>query len=240
MGLAGRQLGAMGVMWQVKGLSGMKLVVVSEHPCCRIGMATILAGVDQAATILEAKNIDELIDVKNANGPIDLVLMEGASQIGREMASMTRLQETDGIGAVILLHEQNQPEIVRRYLDMGIQGVVPKTTDAAVLVGAVRLVLSGGRYVPESILAKESKGFGESNYAFNAVGLDRLTRRQMDVLKELGRGASNQEIGTQLGIALATVKLHVNAILNTLGVRNRTEAAIIAYRAGLTDLSAQA
>ncbi len=229
-------------MWcaQVGGLSVMKLVVVSEHPCCRIGLATILSGVDAAATIIEANSIDDLIDVKGAEGSVDLVLMEGASQIGREMAAITRLQETDGIGAVILLHEQDQPEIVRRYLDMGVQGVVPKTTEAAVLVGAVRLVLSGGRYVPESILAKESTGFGEPNYAFNAVGLDRLTRRQMDVLKELGRGASNQEIGTQLGIALATVKLHVNAILNTLGVRNRTEAAIIAYRAGLTDLSAQA
>jgi len=121
-----------------------------------------------------------------------------------------------------------------------LQGVVPKTTEAAVLVGAVRLVLSGGRYVPESILSKEGSGFGEPNYSFDSAGLDRLTRRQMDVLEELGRGASNQEIGTQLGIALATVKLHVNAILNTLGVRNRTEAAIIAYKAGLTDVNARA
>lgn len=188
----------------------MNLVVVSEHPCCRIGLATILKGVDAEATIVEVANVDALIE-----------------RVGQQ-------------GSVILLHEQDQPEIVRRYLDMGVQGVVPKTTEAPVLVGAVKLVLSGGRYVPESILSKEGSGFGEPNYSFDAAGLDRLTRRQMDVLKELGRGASNQEIGTQLGIALATVKLHVNAILNTLGVRNRTEAAIIAYKAGLTDLNAQA
>lgn len=218
----------------------MKLVVVSEDPCCRIGLATILKGVDAEATIAEVANIDALIDMMGQSGPVDMVLMEGASQLGREMTSISRLQETDGVGSVILLHEQDQPEIVRRYLDMGVQGVVPKTTEAAVLVGAVRLVLSGGRYVPESILSKESSGFGEPNYSFDAAGLDRLTRRQMDVLKELGRGASNQEIGTHLGIALATVKLHVNAILNTLGVRNRTEAAIIAYKAGLTDVNAQA
>ncbi len=218
----------------------MKLAVVSEHPCCRIGLATILGDADTSATIREAQSVDELLDLVRQDGPVDMVLMEGASQTGREMTAISRLQEADGVGSVILVHEQDQPEIVRRYLDMGVQGVVPKTTEAAVLVGAVKLVLSGGRYVPESILAKESSGFGEPNYAFDAAGLDRLTRRQMDVLKELGRGASNQEIGTQLGIALATVKLHVNAILNTLGVRNRTEAAIIAYRAGLTDIGAQA
>ncbi len=213
---------------------------MGEHPCCRIGLATILKGVDVDAQIIELADIDALIDEMERDGPVDLVLVEGAAQITREMTAISRLQETDGIGSVILLHEQDQPEIVRRYLDMGVQGVVPKTTEAAVLVGAVKLVLSGGRYVPETILAKESSGFGEANYSFDAAGLDRLTRRQMDVLKELGRGSSNQEIGAQLGIALATVKLHVNAILNTLGVRNRTEAAIIAYKAGLTDINAQA
>lgn len=199
-----------------------------------------MKGVDADAQIVEVAGLDALIDEMDRNGTVDLVLVEGAAQITREMTAISRLQETDGIGSVILLHEQDQPEIVRRYLDMGVQGVVPKTTEAAVLVGAVKLVLSGGRYVPESILAKESAGFGEPHYSFDAAGLDRLTRRQMDVLKELGRGSSNQEIGAQLGIALATVKLHVNAILNTLGVRNRTEAAIIAYKAGLTDLNAQA
>jgi len=218
----------------------MNLVVVSEHPCCRIGLATILKGVDSEATIVEVANVDALIERVEKDGSVDLVLMEGASQVGREMAAISRLQETEGVGSVVLIHGQDQPEIVRRYLDMGVQGVVPKTTEAAVLVGAVRLVLSGGRYVPESILSKEGSGFGEPNYSFDSAGLDRLTRRQMDVLKELGRGASNQEIGTHLGIALATVKLHVNAILNTLGVRNRTEAAIIAYKAGLTDANAQA
>lgn len=218
----------------------MNLVVVSEHPCFRIGLATILKDVDSEASISEVANIDALVDMVKQDDFIDLVLMEGASQAGREMAAISRLQEIEDIGAVILLHAQDQPEFVRRYLDMGVQGVVPNTTEAAVLVGAVRLVLSGGRYVPESILSKESSGFGEPSYSFDSAGLDRLTRRQMDVLKELGRGASNQEIGTQLGIALATVKLHVNAILHTLGVRNRTEAAIIAYKAGLTDVNAQA
>ena len=97
----------------------MNLVVVSEHPCCRIGLATILKGVDAEATIVEVADVDALIERVGQHGSVDLVLMEGASQIGREMAAISRLQETEGVGSVILLHEQDQPEIVRRYLDMG-------------------------------------------------------------------------------------------------------------------------
>jgi DNA-binding NarL/FixJ family response regulator len=215
----------------------MKLIVISEHPCCRLGLATTLKEVGPAAVIVEAASIDHMVEQIGEDGKVDLVLLDTSSKFGREMEAVTRLQEIGGIGAVIVVHEQDHPEIVRRYLDMGVQGVLPKTAELPVVVSAVRLVLSGARYVPESILNPEVSGFEETTGSFEGAGLERLTRRQMDVLKELGRGASNQEIGTQLGIALATVKLHVNAILNTLGVRNRTEAAIIAYRAGLTALS---
>ncbi|PCJ69659.1 MAG: hypothetical protein COA62_09075 [Rhodobiaceae bacterium] len=215
----------------------MKLIIISEFPCCRLGLATILSEVDPIATVLEVKSINDLVDLKDECGKIDVVLLDTPMQSGHDMAAIAQLQAIDGIGAVILIHGQDRTDIVRRYLDTGVAGVVSKRTEAPVLVNAVRLVLSGGRYVPESILAPDVSEPEEPRAVFEDAGLKRLTRRQMDVLKELGRGASNQEIGTQLGIALATVKLHVNAILNTLGVRNRTEAAIIAYRAGITRAS---
>lgn len=218
-------------------MSQMKLIVISEYPICSSGVATILEIVETTAEIVEAKSVDHMIELAGNGQAIDLVMLDASPQLGREMENIARLQELDGVGAVIVIDEKGHPETIRRYLDMGVKGVVPKTTELPVFVSAVRLVLSGARYVPESILNPDVSGFSEDPSAFDGQGLDRLTRRQMDVLKELGRGASNQEIGTQLGIALATVKLHVNAILNTLGVRNRTEAAIIAYRAGLTDLS---
>jgi len=218
-------------------VSQMKLIVISEYPICTLGAATMLKLVDPSAEIVEAKSIDHMIELMGDGQKIDLVMLDASPQSGREMESIARLQEVDGVGAVIVIHEKAHSETIRRYLDMGVKGVVQKNTELPVFVSAVRLVLSGARYVPESILNPEVAGFAEGQSAFEGQGLDRLTRRQMDVLKELGRGASNQEIGTQLGIALATVKLHVNAILNTLGVRNRTEAAIIAYRAGLTNLS---
>lgn len=214
----------------------MNLVVISEYPVCRLGLSFVLKEVDPDAIVLEAESIDELIDLQGKSGKMDVVLFDLASQSACRIKAIERLQEISDIDAVIVICEQDRSDTIRRYLDTGVAGVISKRTEVAVLVNAVRLVLSGGRYVPESILSSDPSGFEESKATFEDVRLERLTRRQMDVLKELGRGASNQEIGTQLGIALATVKLHVNAILNTLGVRNRTEAAIIAYRAGITQL----
>ncbi len=73
-------------------------------------------------------------------------------------------------------------------------------------------------------------GLPGSSQSFAAASHQKLTPRQKEVLAEIGKGRSNQEIARVLGISIATVKLHVNAILQTLGVRNRTEAAIIALR----------
>ncbi len=217
----------------------MQIFVVSGHPCCRLGLATILEGVVENVQVVEARSIDHLAELLPESAQADLVVFDTSANVNREMETVARLQEMKGIGAVMVIHEQDQPEIARRYLDMGVNGVVPKRTEIPVLISAARLVLSGGRYVPDLVLNADTVGFVETPEEFAIAGLERLTRRQMDVLKELGQGASNQEIGTRLGIALATVKLHVNAILNTLGVRNRTEAAIIAYRAGLTTVARQ-
>ncbi|MCF8469590.1 MAG: response regulator transcription factor [Parvibaculum sp.] len=84
--------------------------------------------------------------------------------------------------------------------------------------------------MPDLLLAPRREGFAEAPDSYVAASQKNLTPRQREVLQELGKGRSNQEIADVLGISVATVKLHVNAILQALGVRNRTEAAIIALR----------
>lgn len=204
---------------------------MSDQPIFRAGLKDLLQTLDQNVDILELSATDSL----GGMGDFDLVLADvplrgGTGQWDYVSDLIGRYEATP----VAIMSEHDTSISIRRCLDLGAKGVLSKRLDGGVVLNAVRLMLSGGRFVPDSVLDDDPhEGFG-LNEALPA-GIDRLTRRQLDVLKELGRGRSNQEIAGQLGIALATVKLHVNAVLNVLGVRNRTEAAIISYRAGLTD-----
>jgi len=120
--------------------------------------------------------------------------------------------------------------LVRQLLDIGTDGVIPKETAFPIVENALKMVLLGGRYLPDSLLDQPPTGFAETQTPFEAPHKVPLTPRQREVLVHLGKGLSNQEISEKLGISVATVKLHVNAILHALGVKNRTAAAIIALR----------
>lgn len=131
---------------------------------------------------------------------------------------------------IVVFSDRVSPGFVREVMEIGIAGFIPKTLAVNLVESALRLVELGGRYVPDILLTSQAEGFSEASQAFLAASHQKLTPRQRDVLNEIGKGRSNQEIARVLGISIATVKLHVNAILQALGVRNRTEAAIIALR----------
>ncbi len=137
----------------------MKLIVISEYLCCRLGLTSILEDVDPIATVVAIESIDQLIELKEEIGKIDVVLFDTQAQPGDPVAAVARLQVvvgtggTGGTGAVIVVHGQDGAGVVRQHLEAGVAGVVFKETEAPVLVNAVRLVLSGGRYVPESVLS---------------------------------------------------------------------------------------
>jgi DNA-binding NarL/FixJ family response regulator len=98
--------------------------------------------------------------------------------------------------------------------------VLPKTSDLPVAAAALRLVLAGGEYFPCFDLDE-----AQAPAAATALKAP-LSRRQAEIFTELAAGATNKEIARKLGISLATVKMHVRALLNLVGARNRTEAAM--------------
>ena len=131
----------------------------------------------------------------------------------RAVCLVTRLQQT---------HRRQQrgsspnlalARIARR---LGFRGVMPKTTELPVMSAALQLVLAGGEYFPCF------DGEVEPPAASSAKAI--LSRRQAEILAELESGATNTEIARKLGISLATVKMHVHAVFNLVGARNRTEA----------------
>lgn len=119
---------------------------------------------------------------------------------------------------------------LRVALAAGAHGFLPKSASPDVIEAAVKLVLAGGRYLPERV---EALAFGGAEPAPALRRTDTLTGRQRDVLDHVARGLSNKEIARELAISPATVKVHVAQIIGILEASNRTEAVANARRAGL-------
>ena len=126
----------------------------------------------------------------------------------------------------------------RRSLQAGALGYIPKTLESQIILGALRLILSGGIYVPELLLGKKSGPSARPASTKKKTTADTsvqkvLTRRQQDVLQLMSKGRSNKQIARQLGITEGTTKLHVSAIFKALKATNRTEATVKATELGI-------
>lgn len=207
----------------------MRILVMGEQPIFCEGLSSIVnrlypgcdltlgAGLRDATPAEGGDYTLALVDIGSPSTPAELDALA-------DFASRTSAR-------IVVFSDRLSPGFVRDVMDIGIAGFIPKTLGVNLAESALRLVEMGGRYVPDILLAPQVEGFAEAPHSFAAASHHKLTPRQRDVLAEIGKGRSNQEIARVLGISIATVKLHVNAILQALGVRNRTEAAIIALRA---------
>ena len=119
---------------------------------------------------------------------------------------------------------------MRRALDHGAMGFIPKSADSATLGQALAQVLDGERWAPPAALAAPAAGADEHDAARRVA---ELTPQQFRVLQMLGEGLLNKQIGYELGVSEATIKAHMTAILRKLGASNRTQAVLIAGKLAL-------
>lgn len=207
----------------------MKILVADDHALFREGMRYVLAGLGSNVEILEARDGSEALALVAGRPDLDLVLLDLAMPGMDGFTGLRALRTRIPAVPVVILAASEDSADVRLALNGGAMGFIPKSSTSSVMLSALRLVLSGGVYLPPAFLEKSSRrGTTESGApSLDALG---LTARQQDVLKLLGQGQSNKEIAQALGLAEGTVKLHVSAILKALDVDNRTQAVIAAAR----------
>jgi DNA-binding NarL/FixJ family response regulator len=149
--------------------------------------------------------------------PADLLLFDPSPDLDYAVALHAMDQEARQSPAMVLIPSPNasMARLARRH---GFRGVMPKTFDLPIVAAALRLLLAGGEYFPDF---HPEADVPPPRYA--RIGAP-LSRRQAEILIELEDGATNKEIARKLGISVATVKMHVRALFNLAGARNRTEA----------------
>jgi DNA-binding NarL/FixJ family response regulator len=122
---------------------------------------------------------------------------------------------------------REEPAVIRRALDHGAMGFIPKSSNADALGAALRRVLDGDRVVPDIAGSAPATAPDEHDVA---ARIRELTPQQFRVLQMLGSGKLNKQIGYELGVSEATIKAHMSAILRKLGASNRTQAVLMAGR----------
>lgn len=141
-------------------------------------------------------------------------------------------------GALLLVVTGTEDDaVLLELLDRGIAGFAPKSASGLIIDAAIRLILAGGRYLPPRLAdiaaTRFETGVPQIAGDSGAFTSDRLTGRQLDVLRLIAKGKSNKEIARSLNLAPSTVKTHLSQILISLGAANRTEASVKARRLNL-------
>jgi DNA-binding NarL/FixJ family response regulator len=200
----------------------MKIIVADDHVLFREGLRHILKQLDDDVIIVEAGDHETALALAAQHTDADVVLLD-LSMPGREpLAALNAMIAQSSTTPVVVLSASEDMREVRDALDAGAMGFVPKRESARIMLSAIRLVLSGGIYIPPMLMKKDP-----------ASPSSPLTPRQLDVLEYLIQGKSNKEIGRELGLSEATVKAHLAAIFRCLNVDNRTEAVQVAGQRGL-------
>jgi len=199
----------------------MRYLIVDDHSVVREGVAALLRQSATDVEIFHAGDYAAALKVLADQPDIDILFLDlMLPDVGGLDALRSLGERYPGLPVVILSSSQD-PGDAHRALAMGALGYVPKTTNTATFLAALRLILAGGIYVPPFAIA-------ERQHVAPRHALAALTDRQIEVLECLQTGIGNKQIAHRLGISEKTVKAHVGAILRALGVSSRTEAARIA------------
>jgi DNA-binding NarL/FixJ family response regulator len=210
----------------------LKIILADDHMLFRGGFALLFNQLEAGARVLEAGDLSEALALAAQHPDADLMLLDLNMPGMNGAAGIRQVVEAHPQLPVIVLSASETRESVREVIAAGALGFIPKSSSSAVMQSAVRLVLSGGVYLPAQLLMTEEPSTSGRSGHDESVN---LTGRQSDVLRLLAAGMTNKQICRELNLSEGTVKVHIAAIFRALGVGNRTEAANAARRLGLND-----
>jgi DNA-binding NarL/FixJ family response regulator len=222
----------------------MKVLLVDDHPLILSALQTVIQGLGDDVTVVGAASAAEARALLKEDADYDLVLLDLALGDADGFEVLTELRATYPALPIVVVSASDRTSDVIRAIDLGAMGFVPKRSSNDTLTEALRMVMSGGLYVPPMLLGLEPAKSAEVDtvpdvmrpagtpappaHPKSPATLDQvgLTPRQSEVLALLLQGKPNKLIARELNVSVETVKDHVAAVLRALGVSTRTQAVL--------------
>ena len=203
------------------------LLIADDHPLFRGALREAVTGLFGRAEVGEAGTFEEVTDLIERGGEVDLILLDLSMPGVRGFSGLMYLRAQYPSLPIVVVSANDDPAVIRRCMEFGASGFIPKTLGIEALRAAIARVLQGEVWTPPDVdLTLQS----DAETAAMIARLATLTPQQVRVLMMLSAGLLNKQIAYELGVSEATVKAHVSAILQQLGVESRTQAVIAAGR----------
>jgi DNA-binding NarL/FixJ family response regulator len=211
------------------------LLIADDHPLFRAALRGAALDAEGGVDTCEAESLDGVLALLEARSDIDLVLLDLHMPGNHGLAGLAAIRAQFPAVAVVLVSANEDPQIVRRALDHGAAGYIPKSASLDDMRGAIRAVLACEQWLPLALRGAVSRAPSAPGDADLAARLASLTAQQFRVLTLVAEGLLNKQIADRLDIQERTVKAHLSAIFEKLGARNRTQAGVILRELEIND-----
>ena len=203
-------------------------IVADDHPLFREALIHAIGNCIDDAHIVEADSLDSLQAVVAANPDAELLFLDLNMPGVSGFSALAYIRSNHASLPTVIVSAMDDPAVIRRAVQHGASGFIPKSSSIATIGVGIEAVLQGEVWLPDGIdLDDDRLGSEEAGIA---AAISSLTPHQFKVLMMLGEGLLNKQIAYQLGVSEATIKAHVTAILRKMGVTNRTQAVLAVQR----------
>lgn len=202
---------------------GYKFVIADDHPLFRGALKQAIGAMTGESTVLEAGDFESAKKLVAENEDIDLVLLDLSMPGASGLSGLISLRGINAGVPLVVVSAHDDPETIRRALELGASGFISKSASMEDIRQAVQTVLAGGISAPGGV----DLGVEQDPEISDLIRrLRTLTPQQTRVLGMLAEGLLNKQIAYELNVSEATIKAHVSAVLQKLGVDSRTQAVI--------------
>ena len=213
----------------------IRVVLADDEMLLRAGVASILGADETIEVVAEAGDGREAVEQVLATRP-DVVLLDIRMPVLDGLGAAAEIRRLSPATGVIMLTTFGEDDYIERALSLGAGGFLLKSGDPRELLAGIHAVADGAAFLSPKVAQRVIARLSGGQLARGAEAREKiaaLTPREREVLSLLGSGLSNADIAARIFVVEGTVKAHVSTILNRLGARNRVQAAITAYEAGL-------